>query len=131
MSLSIGIDRFEETSVRVKLCGRLNTETATACEEEITPILGPQTMILVFDLSELTYISSAGLRVIFKAARALKAHSGKVRLKNLRPQIAKVFEIIKAVPDSSIFRDEDEVDDYLDTIQLREREKHGDREGPA
>ena len=38
---------------------------------------------------------------------------------NLQPQIEKVFEIIKALPDQRIFKDIEELDRYLDRMQKK------------
>jgi anti-sigma B factor antagonist len=44
---------------------------------------------------------------------------------NLQPQIARVFDIIKALPAVSIFKDDAEPDDYLAAIQDRVQERLG------
>ena len=41
---------------------------------------------------------------------------------NLKPQIKKVFEIIKALPSEKIFSTIEELDNYLAQIQQRYRE---------
>ena len=58
---------------------------------------------LVLDLAGLDYISSAGIRSIFKARKALAARGGKVLVVNPQPQIQKVFDVVKAVPMNEIF----------------------------
>jgi hypothetical protein len=40
---------------------------------------------------------------------------------NRKPHIDKVFEILKALPDMTVFADEQELDDYLDAMQTRTR----------
>ncbi len=56
------------------------------------------------------------------AAEEINAKFGVI---NLQPQIRKVFDIVKAIPDSSIFASIDELDKYLDSIQRKEKEKEG------
>jgi anti-anti-sigma factor len=68
----------------------------------------------------LVYISSAGLGVIFSAKKNLESHGGKIILANLKPQIKKVFDIVKALPREAIFESMQEVDAYLDAMQKRE-----------
>jgi anti-anti-sigma factor len=65
----------------------------------------------------LIYISSAGLRVVFKAAKALKLAGGKLAVANRQPQIVKVFDIVKALPDLTVFSSDAEMDDYLRAMQ--------------
>ena len=73
--------------------------------------------LIVFDLADLEYISSAGLRVIFKATKGMTAKKGKCAILKMQPQIKKVFDIVKALPDVPIFKNDDEMDEYLDAMQ--------------
>ena len=52
-------------------------------------------------------------------ARMLAAQGGKVVIANAQPQVQKVFDIVKAVPLSEIFRSVEEADAYLDRIQKK------------
>ena len=74
---------------------------------------------LVFDLDELDYLSSAGIRVILKTRGALKKNNGKITFMNLQPQIKKVFDIINALPSMQIFANIEELDEYLDVMQKK------------
>ena len=101
----------------VSPAGRLDTATYAELEERVDMVLEEKPHTLVFDMEEVEYISSMGVRVIAKAQKALKAHNGKVVLLNLQPQIQKVFDIIKALPPQQVFSSMDELDDYLDRMQ--------------
>ena len=79
----------------------------------------PPVMSLVLDLAGLNYISSAGIRSIFKARKALTARNGKLLVVNPQPQIQKVFDVVKAVPMSDIFTSVAEADAYLDMVQRK------------
>ncbi|MNL88983.1 putative anti-sigma factor antagonist BtrV [compost metagenome] len=48
---------------------------------------------LVFDLSSLDYISSAGLRVILLAGKRLRASKGKLVLVGLQTMVREVFDM--------------------------------------
>ena len=80
-------------------------------------MLASTTPSLVLDLADLEYISSAGIRSIFRARKALSARGGKVVVVNPQPQIQKVFDVVKAVPMSEIFTSIEEADAYLDEMQ--------------
>jgi anti-anti-sigma factor len=75
----------------------------------------------LLDMRHLEYISSAGLRVVFKAAKALKGDGRSLAVTNRQPQIEKVFEILQALPDMAVFSNEKELDAYLDAMQARVR----------
>ena len=83
------------------------------------PVLASDIQSLVLDLAELEYISSAGVRSIFKARKALASRSGKVLVLNPQPQIKKVFDVVKAVPLNEIFSSAEEADAYLDMMQRK------------
>ena len=100
----------------IKLTGSLDTATAPELERQLIPLLASPIKDLVFDLAQLKFISSAGLRVFSLARKQLKERSGQASFIHLQPQIQEVFEIIQALPGMAIFKDEAEFDRYL-TLQ--------------
>ena len=102
---------------RVVLDGRLDTHTYGALDDRLSLVLAGQVQYLTLDLERLAYISSAGVRSVFRARKLLEARGGKVLVANAQPQVQKVFDIVKAVPLSEIFRSVEESDAYLDRIQ--------------
>jgi hypothetical protein len=57
--------------------------------------------------------------LLIETQRTLSANKGTVLLVNLQPQILKVLEIIKALPGITVFRNVQEMDDYLAAIQRK------------
>ena len=119
MSLKIQLQQGRPFTQTLALVGRLDTETAPSLDAELERVLTTQVKVIVFDLSGVNYISSAGLATLFRAQKAMKARSGEALLVNPRPQVQKVFDIVKAVDVRTIFRDVAELDDYLDEMQRR------------
>lgn len=111
------IDQHGGKILRMDIKGELDTLTAPDCEREIFSAFRPSMEVLVLDMKELSYISSAGLRVLFKVAKQVKAAGARFALANCQPQIVKVFDIVKALPDINIFRDDIEMDGYLSVMQ--------------
>jgi anti-anti-sigma factor len=99
--------------VTVKLAGSLDTATAPDLEKKLTPVLGGPTKDIVFDLAQLKFISSAGLRVFATTRKALKERGGQTSFVHMQPQIQDVFEIMKSLPGVAVFRDVAELDSYL------------------
>lgn len=126
-TLSLQIDPAQDKRQRLTLSGRLDTHTYQALDEALAPLLATPITTLVLDLSHLDYISSAGIRSIFKARKVLAARDGRVLVVNPQPQIRKVFDVVKAVPLNEIFTSVQELDDYLDEMQRRvlEQERGG------
>lgn len=104
---------------RVALTGALNTDTAPAFEARLQEVIAAGHELTVLDMKELDYISSAGLRVIFKAAKQARAEGKRIAAANRKPHIDKVFEILKALPDMAVFANDQELDDYLEVMQAR------------
>ena len=119
MSLSIEITSVANGNQRVALAGRLDTHTYGDLDERLAPVLASTVGSLVLDLAGLEYISSAGVRSIFKARKAMAGRGGKVVVVNPQPQIQKVFDVVKAVPLNEIFTSVAEADAYLDAMQKK------------
>lgn len=80
-----------ENVLTVALSGRLDTTTAPQLESELKASLeGVQTLVL--DFTELTYLSSAGLRVLL-AAQKIMNKQGSMRVKNVNETIQEIFEV--------------------------------------
>jgi len=100
-------------AVTVKLTGSLDTATAPELERQLAPVLAGETKAIVFDLAQLKFISSAGLRVFSTTRKLLKERGGQASFIHLQPQIQEVFDIIKALPGVAVFKDVAEMDRYL------------------
>jgi anti-anti-sigma factor len=107
----------------VALEGRLDSHTYEGCEAKLAPVLESDVQVLMFEMGQLSYISSMGLRVILKARKAVEGKGGSLIMAHLQPQIAKVFEIANALPDVNIFESVEEADRYLDLMQRRELDR--------
>jgi anti-anti-sigma factor len=110
-------------TVTFELTGSLDTATSPELERHLIPVLDTRPADLVFDLAGLTFISSAGLRVLGIARKRMKEYDGHVSFVHMQPQIKEVFEIIKALPGMSVFRDVAEFDAYIAGRQRRDRDE--------
>ena len=110
--------------VTVKLTGSLDTSTAPELERQLTPVLQTAVKDLVFDLANLKFISSAGLRVFSTSRKQIKERGGQTSFVNMQPQIQEVFEIMKSLPGVAVFKDVAELDRYL---AVRQRSHQQDR----
>ena len=85
--------QMEGNAIVAAVRGRVDTISAPAFEKGVAGALNGPEKLLVFDLSSLEYISSAGLRVILSAAKTLKGKGGEVRLAATSGPVKKVFQI--------------------------------------
>ena len=80
--------------------GAINTNTSPILQNEVEQILGSKPEIIVFDMKQVNYINSRGLRLILKTITEMDQRSRKVYLTNLQPQIKDMFEIMNgALPE--------------------------------
>ena len=120
MSLSIQIQKNPDPrhggAVTIKLIGSLDTATAPELDRELTSCLAGRVNDLVFDLAELKFVSSAGLR-LFQVARKQRVARGGGRASfiNMQPQVEEVFVIIQSLPGIGVFKDIEALDRYLAT----------------
>ena len=119
-------ENAEKSLLRIGMKGALNTDTAPGFEETLSEAVQETWQLLVLDMKELDYISSAGLRVIFKAAKQQKGEGRSLAVANRQPQIEKVFEILQALPDMAVFANDAELDDYLDAMQAKVKDETGE-----
>jgi anti-sigma B factor antagonist len=81
-----------EDSITLAVSGKLSAATASECEAAVDLALG-ETKNLLLDFKELSYLASAGLRVLISAQKKLKAVGGSLALLNLREEVMEVFEV--------------------------------------
>jgi anti-anti-sigma factor len=106
------------------LSGRLDSVTAPKLDQALDGVLAKAPIArLVFDLSALDYLSSAGIRCFIRARKAIEPKGGSVAVVNPQPAVRKVLDIVKALPPGQIFASVAELDEYLDEMQRQVRER--------
>ncbi|MBW7899910.1 MAG: STAS domain-containing protein [Rhodocyclaceae bacterium] len=73
--------------------GRLDSTSAPELERLVLEQLAAGVQRMVFDLADMDYVSSAGLRVILLAGKKLRASQGKLALTGMRDMVREVFEM--------------------------------------
>lgn len=79
------------TTLKVKLDGRLDTTTAPQLEGELKESLEGVTE-LDFDINDLQYISSAGLRVLLSMQKIMNKQ-GEMTVRGANEDIREIFEV--------------------------------------
>ena len=97
--------------------GQIDSSTYAILEDELDALLDQNPTLIALDMAAVNYLSSAGIRVILKTKKVITNHNGKLVFMHLQPQIRKVFEIIEALPSMRVFKNIEEMDDYLDRMQ--------------
>ena len=122
MALNIEVLKSDSGKCRIELKGRLDTHTAEQLDEKLESLDPTAHPVQIVDLADLDYISSAGLRSLFRAKKKLGAAGGQFLVVHPQPQVQKVFDVVKALPSEGIFTSQAELDAYLDAIQRKARQ---------
>lgn len=73
---------------------RVDATSAPGLEAECCALLeNNELRLVVLDMSDLEYISSAGLKVILFLAQSLRPRQGEVRFVALKPQVRDIFSM--------------------------------------
>jgi len=122
MPLDIKVTEKDRGVSVIAPVGSIDSNTYAQLDKEAEVVLSMKPKVVVLDMSGVDYMSSAGVRVVFKIKKALSAANGTLTMVNLKPQIQKVFDIINALPELNVFKSIEELDSYLDKMQKKEVE---------
>jgi anti-anti-sigma factor len=79
--------------VILEMNGRLDTTNYNVLEEKIIKLVDSNRHNILVDCSELSYISSSGLRIMLMGLKKINAVKGKFILSGLQENIREIFEI--------------------------------------
>lgn len=77
----------------VKAVGRIDSNTAPELEQAFNTILESGTSGIVFDMSEVNFISSRGLWVLLESQKACKRNRGKLVLVNVSEDMKQALDL--------------------------------------
>lgn len=123
MSLKVNIEKRQGEVYVFSISGSIDSDTYRLVEDKVNPIFNAGAKVIIFDLDKVEYVSSMGLNMMFGVQRNMEKTGGTFLMINVQPQVRKVFEIVKALPDMKIFESIEEADAYLYKIQRDELEK--------
>lgn len=104
---------MEVTATQFKRCdlvqatGRVDSDTAPQLEEAFNAINEAGRFKIVFDMSDVEFISSAGLRVLIQTQKTCKRwNRGQVVLASVPDRIYEVLDMVGIIPLFQFFDDE-------------------------
>ena len=77
----------------LKISGRMDAAAAIQTEKAVNKILAENHTRILFDLGDLEYLSSYGLRIILNAAKKIRMLEGKFILCSLIANVKEIFDI--------------------------------------
>ena len=122
MDVDILPDKAKEGFFRIVPHGPIDSDTYDGFREKADKVMANAKGVVV-DLRDVDYISSAGLGVLFTMKKTLVQKNGELLFCNLKPQIKRLFDVVKALPKETIFESLEEADRYFYRIQNEEIER--------
>jgi anti-sigma B factor antagonist len=88
--MEISISKNAEVTT-VCFIGRLDTPASIEVSKQLEPVMEDASGKIVLDCSQMSYISSSGLRIFLNIRKAAAAKGGSVVVKGIIPEIRNVF----------------------------------------
>lgn len=79
-------------TIIVMITGSVDANTSRELRDEVVKELD-DIMCLIFDMTYMDYISSAGLRIILEAYQILEEKGGRVIVENVREELMYIFNL--------------------------------------
>ncbi len=90
--MELEINRIDDV-VSIVLKGRIDANTAPTIEQKLFSLISEGSCKLVADLSQVRFISSAGLRTLVAALKEAKRKRGDLRLAGMQKQVQEVVDL--------------------------------------
>lgn len=83
----------QEGHTLAQLSGRIGMQETTEFEQQMQPLLTGENPDIEIDCSNLSYISSSGLRLLFTLQKSVNDRHGKLVLTNMQEGVRRVFSM--------------------------------------
>lgn len=83
------------SNLTIALSGRLDAVSARDLDKVVNNDLNG-VKDLTFDLADLVYVASAGLRILFVAQKKMKKQ-GSMKLVHVKPEVKQIFEVTRFI----------------------------------
>ncbi len=95
--MTVMVETLKRVAV-VTVKGRVDSSNASDLDAKLQGLLDEGNANIILDMSEVEYMSSAGLRAVVSALRESKKKRGDVRLATPSARVAEVFELAGLQP---------------------------------
>jgi len=94
LNIAAEISKKHTNTIIIKLDGFIDGNTTPNLEGIVNKIFKRNCFSIIFDLSNINYISSAGIGIFTAFNSEVKKHGGKIILSSLPESIFKVFKLL-------------------------------------
>ena len=78
---------------RVELHGAIDLETAPALSTQLDDLAGRDALLVIVDLSDVTFLDSSGMRALIHGARVLEDAGGRLLVQGASGAVERVLEL--------------------------------------
>ena len=82
-------------ALRISLTGKLDNDGAVKLRKKLSTHNLSQVELVVFDFTNLDYLSSHGIGTLTEIYKKIEPHDGKLHIRNASPDIKKLLFLIK------------------------------------
>lgn len=111
--MAVTIEDWGDGIKIVCLIERVDSTNAPETEAAVRALMDQGCTRILFDLSELVYISSAGLRVVLLTWKTLSKTGGRFALCRFNDNVRQVFEVSGFLPMFKVFKEREGALEYL------------------
>ena len=97
----------KDNALIVSVSGMLDASNYQNLEEKVLAYIQDGDYFIIFNMKNLEYMSSAGVRVFIKTYRALTSHKGSMAFSCLQPFVVEIFEIAGLTSAFQIYQDDE------------------------
>lgn len=112
-TINIGVSELNNSVKVIKLAGRIDTVTAEKITSEVMLVVEESPGGLLFNMTDVNFVSSAGIRVFLSAYKKGTTENIKMAMVHVNPSVYKIFKVAGL---ESIFRIFDSEDEALKEI---------------
>jgi len=79
----------------ITLRGTVETTNAAGLEDTLQRVIDDRCYRIVVDLSDVSYVSSAGWGIFISEIKRIRRNGGDIKLAAMRPEVREVFELLE------------------------------------
>lgn len=88
-------EEYRDTVVVLKLFGIIDSGTAQFLEDKFNELVAANSVRIIADLAEVSYISSAGWGIFVGEIRGIRQRNGDIKLAAMQPDVREVFDLLE------------------------------------
>lgn len=93
MIMEVNYDQIDENTLLIKFEGKLNIENYLEPFKKVEQVAEDGLKNIIFDIENMSFMDSSGLRVFIQAKKKLGQNEGKVLICKMRDNIKKIFDL--------------------------------------